>query len=83
MMGVERVDSSSRTKAAKNSIDRGVAGRNMTAKDRASVAKRRLAGACLQDCRSSGVQSCDRGAAAAWARFGTVRFVCKQEVRRR
>lgn len=31
MMGAERVDSSSRTKAMKNSMDRGVAGRSMMA----------------------------------------------------
>jgi hypothetical protein len=32
MMGVERVDSSSRQKAMKNNIDRGVAGRSMMAR---------------------------------------------------
>jgi hypothetical protein len=31
--GVERVESSSSTKATKNSIDKGVAGRNMSAKN--------------------------------------------------
>lgn len=36
MMGVERVDSSSSTKAAKNNIDRGVAGRSIVTKDRES-----------------------------------------------
>lgn len=34
MMGVERVESSSRTKATKNNMDKGVAGRSMMAKNR-------------------------------------------------
>jgi hypothetical protein len=33
IMGVDSVESSSRQKAAKNSIDKGVAGRSMMAKD--------------------------------------------------
>jgi len=34
MIGVDSVESSSRTKAMKNSIDKGVAGRSMMAKNR-------------------------------------------------
>jgi hypothetical protein len=40
MMGVDRVDRSSRTKATKNRIDKGVAGRSMMARNRASRALR-------------------------------------------
>jgi hypothetical protein len=43
IMGVDSVESSSSTKAAKNSIDRGVAGRNMLAKNRDVYAMIRLA----------------------------------------
>jgi hypothetical protein len=39
-MGVDRVDRSSRTKATKNRIDKGVAGRSMMAKNRAGDALR-------------------------------------------
>jgi hypothetical protein len=43
IMGVDSVESSSSTKAAKNSIDRGVAGRNMLAKNSEVYAVIRLA----------------------------------------
>jgi hypothetical protein len=43
MTGVESVDRSSRTKAMKNRIDKGVAGRNMMAKNNGSRATIRLA----------------------------------------
>jgi hypothetical protein len=41
--GVESVDNSSSTKAAKNRIDRGVAGRSMMAKNGLSLSEGRLA----------------------------------------
>lgn len=40
MIGVESVDRSSSTKAMKNRMDKGVAGRSMMAKDRAGPARR-------------------------------------------
>lgn len=59
MMGVEIVDKRSSTKAAKNSIDKGVAGRSMMASNGASLGRRARSPRRFQDAQAVVVRECD------------------------